>query len=91
MTIQDHDGDHYLMHPMGISPFDIGCIAQSSSQTPFLWIGRDHRLGHDEVVELVGYLNRWLATGKLDIHSTDTCTFAPIVSPPLARTKNATS
>jgi hypothetical protein len=44
-----------------------------------LWIGRDHHLRREEVAAFVGYLTRWLATGKLSENA------GPVASDPLPR------
>ena len=33
----------------------------------FLWIGMDHHLNREEVAELVGRMQHWLATGRLKV------------------------
>lgn len=34
-----------------------------------LWLGENHHLNREEVKELVGYLQRWLETGRLGENS----------------------
>lgn len=39
--------------------------AMDKPGSSFLWIGNHHHLNREQVLQLVGHLQRWLSTGKL--------------------------
>lgn len=71
-------GFQVIRHP-GYTQYDPRerCIVQTSSQigdyedsaakpgSSYLWVGDIHHLNREQVAELVGYLQHWLAGGRL--------------------------
>lgn len=70
-------GFDFLKHNRYVEPHDDIRLASQSSAigecedswdrpgSSYLWIGDNHHLNREQVAEFVGYLNRWLKTGRL--------------------------
>lgn len=80
MTVETTDRNFQLLtHPVYTCADQASRLVQCSSAidsaapgglerpgSSFLWIGQDHHLDRAEVRELIGHLEAWLATGRLE-------------------------